>query len=216
MKSHPKWGVAAQTLLNGCEFFRETNQRIDLLEQLCRALGDYLYPAFIQILCVVDSSGNMQQKSLLVETLVAALQRGRMPTGRLNAWGIAYPGADASAVRNIGPIEYLFMWYAQPSGREYLPQFEFKNAATRLMSLFESSPIAKKAYCEKMISDIHDPLGGALSNKLQLSISKMLESWAQGNGIEESVDIFLDEQMKVDGDFVISPGLFSSSFLSYK
>lgn len=190
----PDWQGAAQRLVSGCKMFEDLDQRISLMEKVCDGLGDELYPAFLKILCIVGKNGDKDAKRLITETLVQALLNGRLPSGRMSAWG-AETGSGNSLfgqTRSLGPIEYVFTWYAQPSGRTPLPIQSFQHAASGLLDLISSNPKAKQLYCTKLSADIEDPLDGSLSRKSRHAIGRFVEAWEYGKSSDEVLDCFLD------------------------
>ncbi|MES9938943.1 MAG: hypothetical protein ABW104_04125 [Candidatus Thiodiazotropha sp. 6PLUC2] len=172
----------------------DLDQRIGLMEKLCLGLGDELYPAFLKILCLVGKNGDQESKQLITETLVQSLLTGRLPSGRMSAWGAESNSGNSlfGQTRSLGPIEYIFTWYAQPSGRTPLPVQGFHKAATELVELISSNPKAKQLYCTKLSADIEDPLDGSLSRKSRIAIGSFVEAWMAEKSSEEVLSCFLD------------------------
>ena len=82
LKADPQWDAAAQLLVDGCAHAPDAAYRVDLLERLCLALGDQLYPAFLKVLCVVSERGTPAAQVAVADALVDALRSGRLPAGR--------------------------------------------------------------------------------------------------------------------------------------
>ncbi|MCG8038672.1 MAG: hypothetical protein JAZ19_16745 [Candidatus Thiodiazotropha taylori] len=194
VSDRPDWSGAAQQLVSGCKTLEDLNQRISLMEKVCDSLGDELYPAFLKILCIVGRNGDKEAKQLITETLVQTLLTGRLPSGRMSAWGAENSRGNHlfGQTRSLGPLEYVFTWYAQPSGRSPLPIHSFHLAASDLLELISSNPKAKKLYCSKLSADIEDPLDGSLSRKSRYAIGKFIENWASDKSTEEVLSSFLD------------------------
>ncbi|MCG7984699.1 MAG: hypothetical protein JAY90_18355 [Candidatus Thiodiazotropha lotti] len=164
------------------------------MEKVCESLGDELYPAFLKILCTIGKNGDHDAKQLITETLVEALLTGRLPSGRMSAWGAESARGNNlfGQTRSLGPIEYVFTWYAQPSGRSPLPIQSFHHAASELLELISSNPKAKKLYCTKLTADIEDPLDGSLSRKSRYAIGSFVEAWEADKSTDEVLSSFLD------------------------
>jgi hypothetical protein len=194
VSNKPDWQGAAQRLVSGCKTVEGLDQRISLMEKVCDGLGDELYPAFLKILCIIGKNGDQDAKQLITETLVQALLTGRLPSGRMSAWGSeTTSGNDLfGQTRSLGPIEYVFTWYAQPSGRTPLPIQSFHHAAVDLLNLISSNQEAKKLYCKKLSADIEDPLDGSLSRKSRHALGCFVEAWEANKSSDDSLDCFLD------------------------
>jgi len=127
LRQQPDWEAAAQTLINGCTALATDDQRVRFMDRVCLALGDQLYPAFLKVLCLVSDHGDVEARGAVARTMVHALSTGRMPSGRLQAWG-GHTGEGRSGgahTRSLGPIEYLCAWHAQQSGPAPLPAAAF-------------------------------------------------------------------------------------------
>lgn len=182
LKPAPDWEAAAQDLIDGCSALTNPDQRVRFLDRVCLALGDQLYPAFLKLLCLVHDRADAEGRRAVAQTLVHALSTGRMPSGRLNAWGghALEAGSTGGHSRSLGPIEYLCAWHAQQSGPTPLPAAAFDTAATSIVSLVSSDPQAKALYCAKLRQDIDDPLGGSLTRSTRAALSAMVSAWEAG------------------------------------
>jgi hypothetical protein len=194
LKPHPDWHGAAQRLVSGCLALPTDDQRVELMEKVCISLGDELYPTFLHILTVIGQHGDKSAQSLITDTLVRSLITGRLPSGRLAAWGSSTfsPNQMMGKTRSYGPIEYLLLWYAQPSGRPPLPVQRFQNAAQDLLSLIDSNPKAKALYCEKLLSDLDEPMDGSMSSRSRVAILAFLETWKSNESVDQAIEGFLD------------------------
>jgi hypothetical protein len=211
LSDRPDWHSAAQRLVSGCVTLDDLNQRVALMEKVCEGLGDELYPAFLKILCMVGKGGDQVARHLITETLVQALLTGRLPSGKMTAWGANSTTGNSlfGQTRNLGPIEYIFTWYAQPSGRTPLPIQGFHQAAYELIELISSNSQAKELYCTKLSADIEDPLDGSLSRKTRLAIGNFVETWRLGKSTDDVLTSFLDT---LQGDSLSRLGNLQSPF----
>jgi hypothetical protein len=213
LASSPDWRGAAQDLLRGCDHFGDLSDRVDLIETVARSLGDMLYPAFIQILCVANSSPELHSKQLLTQALVQALRTGRLPTGKLSAWGVdSAPVSDTfGQTRSLGPVEYLCAWYAQPSGREPLSELGFRRALGDLLALISLDTHARALYCTKLTSELQDPLGGALARPTRSAMAALLAAWSSGQSVDTTVNEFITELARLGNQRLqgLGNGLFT-------
>lgn len=179
LKATPDWEAAAQDLIDGCSTLPTPDQRVRFLDRVCLALGDQLYPAFLKLLCVVHDRADAEGQRAVAQTLVHALSTGRMPSGRLSAWGghALEAGSASGHSRSLGPIEYLCAWHAQQSGPSPLPAAAFDSAATSVVALVSSDRQAKALYCAKLRQDIDDPLGGSLTRSTRAALSALVSAW---------------------------------------
>ena len=204
-KADPDWSGAAEVLIEGCAHLSTEEERVRWLERLCLSLGDALYPAFLQVLCRIGEHGDAAAQKAVADTLVLALQTGRLPSGRHTAWGAAH----GTATRAMGPIEYLCAWHAQPDGRGLLGATAFDRAARSVIALVSHSDMARRMYCAKLQADAQDPLGGAWSRGTRPALAAMARSWAATTpstppqrAAADAVDAFLAELRRAGGDGV--------------
>ena len=199
LSTNPDWYSAAQRLVSGCLALKTLNHRVELMEKVCFGLGDEFYPAFLHILCVIGQRADKDAKYLITETLVQSLVTGRLPSGHLSAWGSDNysPNKLLGKTRSLGPVEYLLVWYAQPSGPCPLTIQSFQQSALDLLSLISSNPSAKSLYCKKLKADVEDPLDGSLSSKSRTAISNFVSVWESSEAIDLAIDSFLE---KLQGD----------------
>lgn len=175
----PNWHAAAQDLISGLSSFDDQEQRIELLEAVCLKLGDRLYPAFLQILHVINQHASTEARNIMAETLVNCLQTGRLPSGKLAAWGSSSITGDSAfgQSRRLGPIEFVCAWYAQPSNEAPMSQLQFSIILGSLLSLVNTNSDAKQLYCYKLLADAEDPLGGSLSSQVRAGLIEMTRCW---------------------------------------
>lgn len=186
----PDWHAAARELVNGFAELDTPDERIELMDRLCHRLGGSLYPAFLQILCAVERAGDEEVRALVNDTLIHALGSGRLPAGRMPAWGASAPRDDSpfDTARSLGPIEYLCAWYAQTSELPPLGRAAFDDMATRLLRLVSENASARAMYCAKLMSDAEDPLSGSLSFETRAALGALAETWQRTDDVEAVLD----------------------------
>ena len=179
LKTNPDWHSAAQDLLSGLYSFNEIEKRIELLESVCLRLGNNLYPAFLQILHVINLRANDDSRRIMASTLVNCLQTGRLPSGTLAAWGSSSFTGDSAfgQSRRLGPIEFFCAWYAQTSNESPITQQQFSIILDSLLALVSSDVKAKQLYFHKLLADAEDPLGGSLSSKTRAGLKQLTHRW---------------------------------------
>ncbi|MBX2826276.1 MAG: hypothetical protein KTR33_16190 [Gammaproteobacteria bacterium] len=177
------WHAAASALVDGFNALDDPDDRIGLTEKLCDDLGGHLYPAFLQILYKIEQHADSSAKSLVTSTLVYGLNTGRLPSGKLSAWGASTLQTDAmfGQSRTLGPIEYLCTWYAQPSGQPPMTQSAFSTMANSLLRLVDCHPGGREMYCTKLLLDAEDPLSGSLASSTRSGLAALANQW-QTNG----------------------------------
>jgi hypothetical protein len=194
LKESPDWFSAAQTLVDGCASLEHEDDRVRFFQSLCTELGDDLYPALLKILCVIGDHADEPARLAVASSLVSALMTGRLPAGRLGAWGTSHSALVKSGYggsKSLGPVEYLCVWYAQASGREPIAAPAFDKAACSLLTLVSTSPQARSLYSAKLLADAQDPMDGVLSRPTRLAIEQMAQSWQSGNSPQQAVNRFL-------------------------
>ncbi|MBX2880181.1 MAG: hypothetical protein KTR32_09635 [Granulosicoccus sp.] len=196
LREDPDWHAAAQDLIGGLCALPDAEQQIELLETLCAQLGDRLYPAFLQILHIIDQQGDDSARPIMARTLVDCLQTGRLPSGKLSAWGSSTLSGDSAfgQSRRLGPIEFVCAWYAQPSTESPISMQQFSTILESLLSLVASDEVAKQLYCHKLIDDAEDPLGGSLSSQTRTGLINMTNAWRAipaDESNKEAVNAFL-------------------------
>ena len=189
----PDWHGAARELVGGLCALEGTEGRIRLLESVCVGLGDALYPAFLQILHAIERDGEPAAREVVARTLVDCLLSGRLPSGRLPAWGAASLPTESpfGQVRTLGPIEYLCAWRGQPSSLPALPDERFGIVLASLVALVDSHPPAARLYARKLLGDAEDPLDGSLAGRTREGLGELARRWAAGASPEEACTAFL-------------------------
>ena len=130
----------------------------------------------------------------MTDTLIHALGSGRLPAGRMPAWGASAPLEESSfdSGRSLGPIEYLCAWYAQPSELPSLGQPAFDDMATRLLRLVSANESARTMYCAKLLSDAEDPLSGSLSLETRSALEALALAWQRTDDPEVVLEACLE------------------------
>lgn len=191
LRSDPDWHSAAQLLIDGCAHLSSAS-RIDLLERLCSALGDDLYPALLGVLCTVSERGTPDARRAVAGALVEGLRSGRVPSGRRPAWGASATRIDDNAMRRFGPIEYLCAWYAQPSDSAPPSATSFDRAMRLLLSLVAADDRARMLYCDRLRALADDPLSGTLTRTTRDGLRQLAQVWEDGEREPQAaVDAFL-------------------------
>src|SRR5262245_30327290 len=181
--AEPNWAQAAQALVDGCVDLPNDEDRVALMAQVCHGLGDELYPAFIRVLWTIGQFGDHCARAAVARALVHALRTGRLPSGRRSAWGGSELSSSPVAygrTRTFGPIEYLCAWHAQTEPARALTTAQFDTAARALIDLISSSSEARLLYCEKLLADVDDPIGGAFARPTREAVRAMAAAWSEG------------------------------------
>ena len=194
LKEHPDWHAAAQELVVGLQHTVSEEDKISLFELICERLGDSLYPDFLQILYTVEKHADEPAITAVAQTLVACLWSGRLPSGRLSAWGAITPVTDSAfgQTRLLGPIEYVCTWYQQPGDKQPLSQLQFTEVLTSLLILVSSHPPAQRLYYQKLLADVDDPVGGSWTNQSRTAMRAMLSCWDSGDKNDSAVEAYLN------------------------
>ena len=172
------WHGAAQELVNQFAELPAMDQRITLLETLCDRLGGELYPAFLQILYIIERHADQNCKKDFIDTVCYGLSTGRLPSGKLPAWGSNPSGNNAyGQTRLLGPLEFLCAWYAQSTNLPALSEQQFSAMCTHLVKLFSTDEKAADLYKLKLQNDVSNPVAGALSSRTRDGIAALVDSW---------------------------------------
>jgi len=191
--NNANWHTAASALVDSFQRLGNLEDRIDLTEKLCTELGGQLYPAFLQILYKIEQHADSEAKSLVTDTLVYALNTGRLPSGKLSAWGSStlHAGSSFGQSRSLGPIEYLCTWYAQPTGQPPMTASSFSHLATSLLRLINSNTTARSMYCIKLAADAEDPLSGSLASQTRAGLAALASSWNAGDDPDITISKYM-------------------------
>ena len=176
----PDWSAAAQALIDACaaSVSGTSSDRAVVLERCADALGHRLYPALIGVLCVVSERANACARAVVVHTLIEALSSGRLPCGRVNAWGAATGLGPLGPTRSLGPVEYLCATYAEPGTACVLPVTSFDQALQALLRLFSDTAEIRHLYCERLLALGSDPMDeGAIRVQTIKGLHQLAECW---------------------------------------
>lgn len=185
LRAQPDWHEAARTLIEGCCTLPAGDARVRWLEQLCLALGDALYPAFLRVLCLVGEHGEPLAQRAVAAALTEAMASGRLPAGRQSAWG------GGPATRREGPLEFLCAWYLQPGAGHGLSAPAFDRSARALLDLLGRDDRAHRLYRQRLQAAADDPMEGAWSRRDRAALQALAAAWQPGAGAGPAVDAFL-------------------------
>ncbi len=158
LKAAPDWAAAAQCLVDGCAHAPNAAWRTELLERVCAALGDQLYPAFLNVLCLVGERGSVAAQAAVADALVDALCSGRLPAGRRPAWGLG--GSWGAA---LGPLEYLCVGHVDPPAGQAPSAAHTDRALQAMLALLWRSPRALALYAARVQALTDAPPDGTLT-----------------------------------------------------
>jgi hypothetical protein len=208
----PSWELAAQSLVDGCIDLSHGEDRVAMLAAVCDGLGNELYPAFLRILAIIGRHGDHAARAAVAGALVHAIRTGRLPSGRRSAWGAAFSSNLATnygSTRSLGPLEYLCAWHAQAEPGLAIGADSFHAAARAVMDLIVAHPEARLLYCEKLLADVADPIGGALARRTRAALHALATTWAAGASSTDASASFLrslaDAQEPLQGNPVLPP-----------
>lgn len=178
LKAQPDWPAAAQVLIDGCAHAPHAQARVDVLERLCMALGDALYPAFLTVLSLIGERGSPAAQSAVSEGLVDALRSGRLPAGKHAAWGAERSTSrDARApMVSLGPIEYVC---AAQLPSNTTPTANFAATLTALLRLVSHNDRARLFYIARLQALAQDPLDGGLSRQTRQVLRALADAWSR-------------------------------------
>ncbi len=193
LQESPDWHAAASDLVVSFTSLESRDDRIRLMDKLCDKLDNGLYPAFLQILYCVEQYGDDDAKQLVANTFSYALSTGRLPAGKVLAWGSSnfHEGTGFGQTRNLGPLEFICAWYAQPCGLPPLTQAAFSSVATSLLRLFSLDTEAHQLYRNKLLADSEDPLIGSLSGQTRAGLAEMAQSWSADSSPNDLINTFI-------------------------
>jgi hypothetical protein len=183
----PDWTQASEVLIEGCVSLPDEDTRVRWIEQVCLALGDALYPAFLRVLCLVGEHGEPLAQRSVAAALTHALVSGRLPAGRQAAWG----AVGLNATRSHGPLEYLCAWYLHPSSADTLSATGFDRAARALVGLISHDHRAQQLYAARLLAAADDPLEGAWSRDDRQALRALASAWKLGVAADAPVSAFM-------------------------
>lgn len=171
--------------------------RLAVLKAVIARLGPDAYPALIKLLTIVSESSEQAAKTSLARTLGYAAQRGDLPEGQLNAWGLSrYISTDiggdggavdassfrrslwaGSASRGLGPIEYLTVWHSQKTQRPYLTDAVYADHLTKLIALINADDHAATRYPRAILLDLETRTEGAFTRQTHSRLETIALNW---------------------------------------
>ena len=104
---------------------------------------------------------------------------------------MASESAAYGRARSLGPIEYVCAWHAQSDPVRALTAAQFHSAAAALMDLVSCSGEARLLYCEKLLADVDDPIGGALARYTRDALRALAKAWSEGASSSDASARFL-------------------------
>jgi hypothetical protein len=179
LKAQPDWPAAAQILIDGCAHAAHAQARVDVLERLCMALGDALYPAFLSVLSLIGERGSAAAQSAVAEGLVDGLRSGRLPTGKRAAWGGALPSAGRGArapMVTLGPIEYVCAVQLPADATPASPAAATLGALLRLVNHNDN---ARSLYIARLHALAQEPPDGGLSRDARQVLDALADAWSR-------------------------------------
>ena len=179
LRADPDWTAAARDLVAGLARQEDAESRIALMEHVCTGLGDALYPAFLEILHVVAHRGEVDDRRRVAAALVDGLVTGRLPSGRLAAWGGATLAVHDpfGRPRSLGPIEFACAWFAQPNQLPPLARERFDRVLASLVALVSTHPPAAALYAATLAAEADDPTPGALAGNTRAGLAALARAW---------------------------------------
>ena len=189
----PQWSLAAQALIDGCVDLPDQEQRVQLLESICQALGDSLYPAFLRVIALVGRFGDFSARAAIAETLVYALQMGRLPAGRVAAWGTTQTAQAVnhfSPPRSLGPIEFLCVWHVSEAPHS-ISAVQFQQAASAVLDLMDAAPQARGLYGEMLLAVAQNPIEGAMNRRTRKALAALATKWVNQSSAAEAGAAFI-------------------------
>ena len=200
-----RWLIMAARLQQSMLSVSDLNVRLAILNQLSEQLGSHGYPGFLKLLMLLSHNGDPKAKAIIAETLATAVQRSDLPSGNLNAWGGSRMIRDQdlttpisashllrsfwgqSPRRDLGPIEYLTVWFGQRTQRPYLTDEAYASALCDLLSLFNCSDMARQAYAQKILSDVQSPSEGTFTRLTKQRLYTLAQSWFENRSPQQIV-----------------------------
>ena len=203
------WYRAAARLAQSLDSTEDGTLRLALLKRLAKRFGELGYPGFLKLLLIVAESDDRYARQRLADTLVLGLSRADMPTGELTSWGgsSAWPAlqstpqsttqsmeahllssalSDSRAPRRqLGPIEYLTVWYCQRTQRPYLTETTFRDSLAKLVGLLDLNPKARELYPLRIESDIVNGREGSYARQTRERLLALANAWKAGSSVEQ-------------------------------
>jgi hypothetical protein len=195
------WREAAARLVQGLRAAEnDAELRLSLLKRLARRFGELGYPGFIKLLLTVAQSDEAQAKRLLADAFALGLRRMDIPSGQLTSWGggNVWPAlqqegggvpahrlgsayyVNAAPRRQLGPLEYLTVWFCQYTQRPYLGEPVYRETLAQLVALMDCSAEARRLYPLKIRSDLDAAAEGTYTRQTRERLRALSEAWIAG------------------------------------
>jgi hypothetical protein len=188
------WRESAARLAQFLESTSEQEVCLTTLKHLCRRFGDHGYPGFLKLLLVIAESERCEAQRRLADAMALGLRRGDLPSGVLTSWGATrfwssqtplragmLPGNALGVAprRQLDPLEYLTVWFSQPTHRRYLGEWTYRQCLARLIDLFNMSDVARHWYPLKIEADLAG-IEGAFTRQTRQRLAALADAWKQG------------------------------------
>jgi len=194
LNTTPNWQKAVEELIDQMQLYPDVETRIQLLEHLGMRLGDDCYPALLQLLCLIDKHADSPARSMMGETMAHGLSTGRLPSGKLNAWGASHLISDNPFLspRSIGPVECLCAWHTQEAFDLPLETTEFVEALASLLDLFTGNNVARNLYRQALGSITEGQHSDVLSRETCRGLQALASAWEEDSDTRELAQLYLE------------------------
>jgi hypothetical protein len=191
------WRESAARLIQVLESTTDPELCLAVLKQLTRRFGDHGFPGFLKLLLTVSESSNELAHRKLADAIALGLRRGDAPSGVLTSWGATRFWSDQQPLRagmlpgnlfstaprrQLDPIEYLTVWFSQRTHRPYLSEAAYQECLSRLLALFNSSPLAREWYPLKIEADLAG-IEGAFTRQTRQRLGILADTWKRGQPV---------------------------------
>lgn len=190
------WREAAARLVQALEAAADDELRLLLLKRLARQFGELGYPGFLKLVTIVAESAHDTAQRRLADAFALGLRRLDVPSGQLTSWGggNVWPAVqgdipahrlgaayfvNAAPKRQLGPIEYLTVWFCQHTQRPYLSEAGYRDNLARLVGLMNRSPAARELYPRKIEADLATASEGAYTRLTRERLRVLAQAWIE-------------------------------------
>jgi hypothetical protein len=188
------WRESAARLMQLLELDTDEEALLAVLKQLNRRFGEHGYPGFLKLLLIIAESEHSLARQRLADCMALGVRRGDAPSGVLTSWGATrfwsaqgslhagmLPGnmLGVAPRRQLDPLEYLTVWFSQRTHRPYLGELTYRDCVTKLLSLFDTSAMARLWYPLKIEADLAG-IEGAFTRQTRRRLAVIAAGWKQG------------------------------------
>jgi hypothetical protein len=188
------WHESAARLAQFLERTSDAEVRLTTLKHLCHRFGDHGYPGFLKLLLIIAESERGEAQRRLADAIALGLRRGDAPSGVLTSWGATrfwssqtplragmLPGNTLGMAprRRLDPLEYLTVWFSQPTHRRYLGERTYRECLISLIDLFNTSEVARHWYPLKIEADLAGT-EGAFTRHTTQRLTALADAWKHG------------------------------------